>query len=130
MLDLPAILKQAEAASEAPWWRRRDIDFSILGPPDDEHGGDLVIARASVNEDAEFIAAARTNVPLLVAALQEAQGKLENTQCPVHNRHWSVCALMAEGAEIKLDAVREWRKQYGLQFQGEDELARILKEEK
>ena len=82
-MDLPVIKKQAEAATPEPWWRRRDIDFSILGPPDDEHGGDLVIARASVNEDAEFIAAARTNVPMLVAALEEAQGEARKL------RHWA-----------------------------------------
>ncbi len=79
MLDLPAILKQAEAASEAPWtaggptprspWfvtgtQSRDIAEIVGHPGQDEEA------------DAEFIAAARANVPLLVAALQEAQGKL------------------------------------------------------
>jgi hypothetical protein len=43
----------------------------------------------------------------LQAALQQAQEELANTRCPVHKRHWSVCALMAEQAEIDLPAAIE-----------------------
>ncbi len=94
MLDLPAIKKLCEAATKGPWeWKNGD----------EKRGGftlhkRVLRSKTAKNEyvksmpqqilehiswyvapneaDAEFIAAARTNVPMLAAALQEAQGKL------------------------------------------------------
>ncbi len=71
MLDLPAILKQAEATPPGPWHR----SCSTVNTED----GGLVASMAHARPGgrkatAEFIAAARTNVPLLVAELEEVRG--------------------------------------------------------
>ncbi len=82
MLNLPTILKQAEAATKGPW---RSKKTSYAGH--ECEGGDWYATvydsrGASLQHHlhtptAEFIAAARTNVPMLVAALTEAQTQLE-----------------------------------------------------
>ena len=75
MLDLPAILKQAEAAIPSPWTLRREE------PDVDVMSGETVIASmGDFYPEVEFVAAARTNVPLLVAALQEAQAEIKRLE--------------------------------------------------
>ena len=73
MLDLPAIRKQAEAAGD-PW-----VLFFDEGHGYGVASGDWEI-KGIPFEAAQFIAAARTNVPALVAALEEAQKKLDAIQ--------------------------------------------------
>ncbi len=77
MLDLPVIKKLCEAASPGPW-EPSGAKNDVLGPKLD------IIAcfceREDYEADAEFIAQARTNVPLLVAALQEAQAEIKRLE--------------------------------------------------
>lgn len=68
---LARIRKQADAATDGPWDYQRGYDTPsewqdahVLGAD-----GESVVSEAS-DENAEFIAAARTNVPRLVVALQ------------------------------------------------------------
>ena len=83
MLDLPAILKQAEAASDGPW--TAELDYVSAFIPGKRPNGEIIgrwqtsISGLLSNEqrqaNAEFAADARTDVPMLVAALEEAQGR-------------------------------------------------------
>jgi hypothetical protein len=74
MPDLDTIKKQAEAATPEPWHRS-------CGTVNTEDGGliaSLAYARRGERKaNAEFIAAARTNVPMLVTAPEEAQALLQ-----------------------------------------------------
>ena len=92
MLDLPAIKKRCAAATDGPWEHGTGPygwDDGIIvaeQSPSFGGGGGVVITNSGhggtspSDADAEFIAAARTNVPMLVAALEEAQGKLERIE--------------------------------------------------
>ena len=80
-LDLPAILKQAEAAMSGPWLSATRASpephiVSVAALRADDMGEPVCELRPGKEATGEFIAAARTNVPLLVAALAEAQEKL------------------------------------------------------
>ena len=87
-MDLPVILKQAEAASEAPWTVGHEPQLNMVAECGDANNGESLYVYAyrlaPAEADAEFIAAARTFVPMLVAALQEAQGALREL-CRGHN---------------------------------------------
>ena len=69
---LNRIRKQADAATWGTWatWKDQDsTDWEVLGAHDD-YGNPALIASEVEGEDAEFIAAARTDVPRLVDALE------------------------------------------------------------
>ncbi len=73
MLDLPAILKQAEAATDLTMWAitAREEGFCV------GNGRGYNVAPHVRNQaDAELFVHARTNILLLVAALEEAQETL------------------------------------------------------
>ncbi len=78
--DLIAILKQAEAATPGPWLAVPIKEVAVAGNlmvtwrviASTKRG---VMKQIREEADAEFAAAARTDVPMLVAALQEAQGR-------------------------------------------------------
>jgi hypothetical protein len=83
-LDLDAIEARANAATEGPWvahpdglvWTERPIP------------GDPVSGSTEV-EDAEFIAAARADVPALVAEVRRLRAELEQArQIAADNRAW------------------------------------------
>ena len=94
MLDLPAILKQAEAATDGPWEHGSGPygwdDGIIVAGQSPSFAEGVVITNSGhggtspSDADAEFIAACRTNVPMLVAALEEAQGKLAAVDKELH----------------------------------------------
>ncbi|KKN21871.1 hypothetical protein LCGC14_0921000 [marine sediment metagenome] len=96
MLDLPAIEKLCEAATPEPW--TAELDYVSAFIPDKRPNGEIIgrwwpsisglLSDGQRQANAEFAARARTLVPQLVEALEEAQGKLK--------------------------AVREWRKRYGV----------------
>ena len=70
---LNRIRKQADAATWGTWatWKDQDsTDWEVLGAHDD-YGNPALIASEVEGEDAEFIAAARTDVPRLVDALEK-----------------------------------------------------------
>ena len=112
MLDLPKILKQAEAATggDARGWFWNGYDAIWAGKGDDSeriasvshleyddegdeiygHGDEIFgPRRAESRANAEFIATARTNVPLLVAALEEAQEGLKRYGTHLRRCHYS-----------------------------------------
>ncbi len=103
--DIAEIKARYEAATGGPW--KLDVRW-----PDDvlSYGGNTVcrlkhpfddmMLEGNVANDKDFIAYARTDIPALVEALEEAQGKL--------------------------DAVEEWNKSFGGTVLYEH-LARILK---
>ena len=81
--DLDEIERRASAATEGPWTGRevkhRDPDGRVigveLGAAHDDHAA---IFGANPEADAEFIAAARTDVPRLVAEVRRLQAENEN----------------------------------------------------
>jgi hypothetical protein len=73
MLDLDAIEARAEAATPGPWRQTTSKRGyrDVLQTPDSY--GDRMIAKGCPNADADFIAAARTDIPALVAELRAAR---------------------------------------------------------
>ena len=94
--DLSTILKQVEATTKGDWfWNSYDaiwsgkgedseriasvshLDYDAEGDEIYGHGDEIYgPRRAEARANAEFIAACHTNVPRLVAAVQEAQGRI------------------------------------------------------
>ena len=72
MLDLDAIEARAEAATEGPWFNNRNgvviVESHPLAP---------TVSENSSWGDAEFIAAARADIPALVAELRAAREVVE-----------------------------------------------------
>ena len=84
-LDLPAIKKLCEAALDGPWESQPHQELAAAGNFFTRwdiitQQKRLVVKGIYGSDDAEFIAQARTLVPQLVEALEEAQGKLEAVQ--------------------------------------------------
>ena len=113
-LDLPAIKKQCEAASEAPWKVGHEPQLNMVAECGDANTGQSVFVYgyhlASAEADAEFIAAARTVVPQLVEDLEEAQKRLK--WIGPYTRHEVGClrrlarpTLNADGCTCGLDAI-------------------------
>ena len=77
MLDLDAIEARAEAATPGPWRQTTSKRGyrDVLQTPDSY--GDRMIAKGCPNADADFIAAARTDIPALVAELRAAREVVE-----------------------------------------------------
>ncbi len=81
MLDLPAIKKLCEAATEGPW--TAELDYVSAFIPDKRPNGEIIgrwwpsisglLSDGQRQANAEFAARARTLVPQLVEALEEAQ---------------------------------------------------------
>ena len=74
---LARIRKQADAATEGPWeadWRFTGWDIS----GNDDDGLPALIASDAYGEDAEFIAAARTDVPWLLGQVEIRDKALES----------------------------------------------------
>jgi hypothetical protein len=72
MLDLDAIEARADAATEGPWFNNRNgvviVESHPLAP---------TVSENSSWGDAEFIAAARADIPALVAELRAAREVVE-----------------------------------------------------
>jgi hypothetical protein len=77
--ELDAILARANAASPAPWhvghYRGVGEDYDLAGPVEPVMRG-MVGSRA----DAEFIAAARTDIPRLVAEVQRLRQRVQELE--------------------------------------------------
>jgi hypothetical protein len=65
-IDLDATQALADVASFGPWVVRKTVDGEILI----DHGDGYTVGGTNTSEDAEFIAAARTLLPALVAELR------------------------------------------------------------
>lgn len=103
---LARIRAQAGAATEGPWWTNRySDDWEVCGEFDD-NGNPALIASEAAEDDAEFIAAARTTVPALVDALEavlkvhrdggESQGYLDNGHYGVIDHCCTECGSHGE----------------------------------
>ncbi|KKM02993.1 hypothetical protein LCGC14_1778860 [marine sediment metagenome] len=105
-LDLPAIKKLCEAATHEPWavFYDEGLGYGIVSP-DWEMG-------YVPYDAADFIAAARTLVPQLVEALEEAQGKLEAVRRAIDaasdSGQYSL-ALVEIGSLLDLDRILKGR---------------------
>lgn len=76
--EVDAIRARAEAATPGPWrWRDDGYDSVVLDRSDDYVGGcpDCGVRAGFDESDAEFIAAARTDIPALLDALDEARAE-------------------------------------------------------
>lgn len=82
-LDLDAIEARANAATPGPWMLKPDHeerDHDHVMGPDDPDGEEVEIARIEIREDdagerdGAFIAAARADVPALIARVRELEG--------------------------------------------------------
>ena len=101
MLDLPAILKQAEAATEGPWINAHGEFVSqaetfmavcrVNVPIVDDLAAGKTRSGTRQMQDAnkDFIAQARTLVPQLVEELEEAQKALEKYGIHLTDCKWS-----------------------------------------
>lgn len=92
-LDLDAIKARADAASAGPWTAERDglVWAPRLGDP---------VSGSTEMEDAEFIAAARADVPALVAEVERLQ-RLLGEPFPTSDAYESLHqALADERAEV------------------------------
>lgn len=93
-LDLAAIKKRIEAASAGPWTAADDglVWATRLGDP---------VSGSVEIEDAEFIAAARTDIPALVAEVERYRRLFEPVELPPVDAYENlVQALDDERAEV------------------------------
>jgi len=93
-LDLTAIKKRVEAASAGPWTAAQDglVWAGRLGDP---------VSGSTDLEDAEFIAACRTDVPALVAEVERLSRLLGPAEVPSVDAYENVVqALADERAEV------------------------------
>lgn len=136
--ELDAIEARAKAATPGPWRVGSEEQWHVFGDPDGDHimGRGYGIGRVLLgmnihfpyDADAAFIAAARSDVPALVAALREAWrerdaafavGQREGAEamrewaagnCPAHesvcvvrgfgDAHWTACADLIRALPI------------------------------
>ncbi|KKM92614.1 hypothetical protein LCGC14_1216750 [marine sediment metagenome] len=85
MLDLPAIKELCEAVLDGPWESQPHQELAAAGNFFTRwdiitQQKRLVVKGIYGSDDAEFIATARTLVPQLVEALDEAQGQMKQVQ--------------------------------------------------
>lgn len=69
---LAPIKEREETANEGPWFANR----YYIGAGEDHSDPDTEIGKAGTKADAAFIAAARTDVPRLVAALEAGESAI------------------------------------------------------
>lgn len=88
-LDLTAIKKRIEAASAGPWTAADDglVWATRLGDP---------VSGSVEIEDAEFIAAARTDIPALVAEVERLRRLLGPPDMPTVDSYESMAAALAD----------------------------------
>ena len=109
--DIPEIKERYEAATEGPWEASEDIRTHAMVVFQPENGG-LVIhdGECLSDADANFIAHARTDIPALVTALEEAQELLQTLSRTEEMMNWghpNECAAL-DGSECVcgLDTLR------------------------
>lgn len=86
-IDRDALRKLTDAATEGPWEVPHSCDASVdyvTAPADDNLCGPVCDVRSPVR-NAEFIAAARTAVPALLDALDQAEARIKAVR-DVHRR--------------------------------------------
>jgi hypothetical protein len=107
MLDLDAIEARAEAATPGPWRQTTSKRGyrDVLQTPDSY--GDRMIAKGCPNADADFIAAARTDIPALVAELRAAREVVEAAAQRIGGSHAMVCDAYALGPGTTCDCGRD-----------------------
>ena len=111
-LDLDAIEARANAATKGPWaWQANDKGYpqQIVGNDD----GLVLVAETFTGPEhfpaeAEFIAHARTDVPALIAALREAQIKLNalRGQAEMPLLSWEPSSVVDTARKVGWDQAR------------------------
>jgi hypothetical protein len=91
-VDLDELERLSNAATEGPWeyWltTKGKRKGSICVGPDNSHIEFVIGENKEGEDDAEFIAAARTAVPALIAELREARAAIERVRAE-HREDWS-----------------------------------------
>ena len=106
MEKLEQILKRCEAAAPGPWRCQTggyDIEVSSVNEQMIIHSVNGHKAIRLLEDDGEFIAHSRTDLPLVVKALQRAMDALEKMKCC---RHVEVCDETAN-CSIRREALAE-----------------------
>ncbi|MEU0493466.1 hypothetical protein ABZ249_29930 [Nocardiopsis sp. NPDC006139] len=103
MMDLDAIEQRTRAATEGPWWIDADGELRGRRPgrPLDQEMEPTVGVACMGDPDAAFAAAARTDVPALVARVRELEE--ENAKLRLYLSHavkFSFGTDMASHAEV------------------------------
>lgn len=95
-----------EKATEGPW--QCDSDFDIISskfnPPEEQHHGlyETVCAVSYGSPDGPFIASSRTDLPLIIAALEEAWKSIEEKDGRI--------AELTELCRVALHALEQYRE--------------------
>jgi hypothetical protein len=101
-VDLDAIEARADAATEGPWFNNRNgvviVESHPLAP---------TVSENSSWGDAEFIAAARADIPALVAELRAAREVVEAAAQRIGGSHAMVCDAYALGPGTTCDCGRD-----------------------
>lgn len=92
--ELEAIKERVEAATEGPWEALKAC-FGSVGH--EVHGDEYVIAGTFYEQNAEFIAAARQDVPKLLADIERLQENLRSVAA------LSTCSTTRDFAKRALD---------------------------
>ena len=99
---LAAIAARAEAATPGPWEVADDFlmaDAGTVISNQDEQGG----PSWNDDDDAEFIAHAREDIPFLLALVTELQGQLADAR----EKTWDECLDAIDQNELNTDQARE-----------------------
>ena len=85
-LDLDAIQARADAATEGPWISvRHDLTLYVEAESRELNPINVGYVGNRPEPDAEFIAAARTDVPTLLALVREQQARIERVEAECAN---------------------------------------------
>ena len=70
-IDIEAIKARAEKATEGPWRNGTKVGRTVYWTPGTEYDADPLIGVMDTTHDAAFVAHARSDIPALIAALEE-----------------------------------------------------------
>lgn len=117
-LDLDAVEARANAATPGPWWgggdRQSRNAYGLVGRTTDRGTGNAIAVLSGTDmdrvADAEFIAAAREDVPALIAEVR----RLREAPTPYDVLHWLDTEARLDAEELDMAAEHfgveiEWR---------------------
>jgi hypothetical protein len=118
MIDLDEIERRANAATPGPWRDKHQVCSEVWGQAPDSQTCSMQIARIGHAQfdalNAAFIAAARTDVPALIARVRELEAECERTRIFGSRKF----------AELRAADVEQMRG-YGLSYEG---VRKVLRE--
>jgi hypothetical protein len=137
-LDLDAIEARAAATRPGPWTARDDLSGDgypghlwIVQNPDDGPGENHIVISIGDRLDAEFIAAARTDVPALAAAVRRLTAELATMTAVAESNKRYVQSMyqdlqQAQQQAAALATVKVWRNEDGREFLFADDVRAAL----